>query len=58
MVVVLALVLAAIYGVYRLMKRLSRPKAVEDSAVKSPCVDFSRPGKALHVIGLGSRRTS
>ncbi len=55
MVFVLALVLAAIYGVYRLMKRVSRPKAVDDAAVKVLATTSLGSGKALHVIGLGSK---
>ncbi len=55
MVVVLALVLAAIYGVYRLMKRLSRPKATDDKTVRVLASTSLGPGKALHVIGLGSK---
>jgi flagellar protein FliO/FliZ len=55
MIVVLALVLAAIYGVYRLMKRVSRPKAADDSAVKVLASTSLGPGKALHVISLGSK---
>ena len=55
MVVVLALVLAAIYGVYRLMKKLSRPKTADDSAVKVLSTTSLGPGKALHVIALGSK---
>jgi flagellar protein FliO/FliZ len=55
MVVVLALVLAAIYGFYRLMKRLSRPKMAEDSAVKILASTSLGPGRALHVVALGSK---
>ena len=55
MIVVLALVLAAIYGVYRLMKFLSKPRTTEDSAVKVLASTSLGPGKALHVIGLGSK---
>jgi flagellar protein FliO/FliZ len=55
MIVVLALVLAAIYGIYRLMKRLARPKTAEDSAVKVLASTSLGQGKALHVIGLGSK---
>ena len=60
MVFVLALVLAAIYGVYRLMKRASRPKAVDDTAVRvlattslgpvRPCMWYASDGKA-YLIG-------
>jgi flagellar protein FliO/FliZ len=55
MVVVLALVLAAIYGVYRLMKRLGRPKASDSSAIKLLASTSLGPGKALHVVCLGSK---
>lgn len=55
MIVVLALVLAAIYGVYRLMKRLSKPKAAEDSAVKLLASTSLGPGRALYVVALGSK---
>jgi len=55
MVVVLALVLAAIYGVYRLMKKASRPKAAESSAVKVLASTSLGSGKALHVVALGSK---
>ena len=55
MVVVLALVLAAIYGIYRLMKRLSRPKSAESSAIKLLASTSIGPGKVLHVVGLGAK---
>lgn len=55
MVVVLALVLAAIYGVYRLMKRLSKPRTADSSAVKVLASAFLGTGKSLHVIALGSK---
>lgn len=55
MIVVLALVLAAIYGVYRLMKRLSKPRAADSSAVKILASTSLGPGRALHVIALGSK---
>jgi flagellar protein FliO/FliZ len=55
MIVVLALVLAAIYGLYRLMKSLSKPKIPDNSTVKVLASTSLGPGKALHVIGLGSK---
>jgi len=55
MIVVLALVLAAIYGIYRLLKRVSKPNVADDSAVKVLASTSLGPGKALHVISLGSK---
>jgi flagellar protein FliO/FliZ len=55
MIVVLALVLAAIYGVYRLLKRLTKPKTADDSAVKVLASTPLGAGKALHVVSLGSK---
>jgi flagellar protein FliO/FliZ len=55
MIVVLALVLAVIYCVYRLMKRLARPKAADSSAVKILASTNLGPGKALHIVALGSK---
>jgi flagellar protein FliO/FliZ len=55
MIFVLALVLGAIYGVYRLLKRLSKPKVADDSTLKILASTSLGPGKALHVIGLGSK---
>lgn len=55
MIVVLALVLAAIYGVYRLLKRFTRPKLADDSAVKVLASTSLGQGKALHVVSLGSK---
>jgi len=55
MVVVLALVLAAIYCVYRLMKKLAKPKDVEGSAIKILASQSLGPGRALHVVALGSK---
>jgi flagellar protein FliO/FliZ len=55
MVVVLALVLAAIYCVYRLMKKLARPKESEGSAIKILSSASLGPGRALHVVSLGSK---
>jgi flagellar protein FliO/FliZ len=55
MVFVLAIVLAAIYGVYRLMKRASRPKAADNKAVKVLATTALGPGKALHIVVVGSK---
>jgi flagellar protein FliO/FliZ len=55
MVVVLALVLCAIYLVFRLMKRLSRPKAGDEASIKVLASTGLGAGKALHVVALGSK---
>jgi flagellar protein FliO/FliZ len=55
MVLVLALVLAAIYAIYRLMKRASRPKTADDPAIKVLASTSLGQGKALHVVSLGSK---
>lgn len=55
MIVVLALVVAAIYGVYRLMRRMSRPKEADEESLKLLASRSLGPGKALHVVGLGSK---
>ncbi len=55
MIVVLALVVAAIYGVYRLMRRMSRPRAAEDESIRLLASRSLGPGKALHIVGLGTK---
>jgi flagellar protein FliO/FliZ len=55
MLFVLALVLAAIYCVYRLMRKLARPKESESSAIKLLASTGLGPGKALHVVALGTK---
>ncbi|MDA8427418.1 MAG: flagellar biosynthetic protein FliO [Treponema sp.] len=55
MIVVLALVLGAIYLVYRLMRRMAHPQEAEDSAVKILASTGLGPGKKLHVVGLGEK---
>ena len=55
MVVVLALVVAAIYVVYRLMRRVSRPKQADDSSLKLLASRSLGPGKSVHVLGLGAK---
>jgi len=55
MIFVLALVLGAIYGVFRLMRRLARPRGSEESAVKLLASTNIGPGRALHVVSLGSK---
>jgi len=55
MVVVLALVLAAIYGVYRLMRKVAKPKSQDSSAIKILASSSLGGGKALHVVALGSK---
>ncbi|HET7838271.1 MAG TPA: flagellar biosynthetic protein FliO [Rectinemataceae bacterium] len=55
MVVVLALVLGAIYGAYRLMRRASRPRIEEDPTVKVLATASLGPGKAVHVLSVGNQ---
>jgi flagellar protein FliO/FliZ len=55
MIVVLALVLAAIYGVYRLMKSLAKPKAADNSSLRMLASSSLGAGKALHIVALGSK---
>ncbi len=55
MVVVLALVLGAIYGAYRLMRRASRPRIEEDPTVKLLATASLGPGKAVHVLSVGNQ---
>jgi flagellar protein FliO/FliZ len=55
MVVVLALVLAVIYCVYRLMKKLAKPKNAESSTIKILASTSLGPGKGLHVVALGAK---
>lgn len=55
MVVVLALVLGAIYLVFRLMKRLGKPKIGSDSAIKVLATTSLGTGRAVHVINIGSK---
>jgi flagellar biosynthetic protein FliO len=55
MVVVLVLVLAAIYGAYRLFKKFAKPKAADDSAVRILSTSSLGQGRALHVIGVGAK---
>ena len=55
MVLVLALVLVAMYLVFRLMKRFSKPKAQSDGAVKVLASAGLGTGKAVHVVGIGNK---
>jgi hypothetical protein len=52
MFLVLALVLACIYGLYALLKRSSRPKAQPDAPIKSPCL-HGRGAGTEHYGGFG-----
>jgi flagellar protein FliO/FliZ len=55
MVLVLALVLGVVYIAYRLMRRLARPKASDDPAIRILASTSLGPGKAIHVIYIGSK---
>jgi flagellar protein FliO/FliZ len=55
MVLVLALVLGLIYLVFRIMKRVSKPKVASDSELKILASTSLGQGRAVHVIGVGSK---
>ena len=55
MMVVLGLVIAAIYGLYALLKRSSRPKAPEDSYLRVLAAANLAAGRSLHVVSLGDK---
>jgi flagellar protein FliO/FliZ len=55
MVIVLALVIAAIYGLYALLKRSSRPRNEEDAYIKILASSPLGAGKMLHVVSVGER---
>ena len=55
MVVVLAVVLGAIYLVVRLLKRLSRPRAGDEAAIRVLATTGLGGGKSLHVVSLGPK---
>ena len=54
MVVALAIVVAAIYLVFRLLKRATRPQADGDDSIKVLASAPLGQGKALHVVSVGS----
>jgi flagellar protein FliO/FliZ len=55
MVVVLAIVVAAIYLVFRFLRRATRPQAAGDDSIKVLASAPLGPGKALHIVSVGSR---
>ncbi|MGD9938425.1 MAG: FliO/MopB family protein [Clostridia bacterium] len=55
MIVVLAFVIAAIYGLYALIKRSSRPRNEEDSYIKVLASSPLSAGKTLHIVAVGER---
>ncbi len=55
MVLVLGLVLAAIYGLYALLRRNARPRAREDAYLRVLASAQLSPGRFLHVASLGDR---
>jgi len=54
MVVALAIVVAAIYLVFRVLKRASRPQGAGDDSIKVLASTPLGQGKALHVVSVGS----
>ncbi len=55
MIIVLAFVLAAIYGLYALIKRSARPRNEEDAYIKVLASSPLAAGKTLHVVSVGER---
>lgn len=55
MVVVLALVIGAIYGVYVLLRRSSRAKASDDSYLRVLATTNLAVGRSVHVVALGDK---
>jgi len=53
MVLVLGLVIAAIYGLYALLRRSSRPGSVPDSYLRVLATTNLAAGRNLHVVALG-----
>ncbi|MFH2116064.1 MAG: flagellar biosynthetic protein FliO [Spirochaetota bacterium] len=55
MIIVLAFVIAAIYGLYALMRRAARPRNEEDAYIKVLASSPLAAGKTLHVVAVGER---
>jgi len=55
MMLVLGLVIAAIYGLYALLKRSARPKASDDSYLRVLAATSLAAGRSLHVVSLGDK---
>lgn len=55
MIFVLALVLVAIWLVFRFMKKAARPKGSSESAIKVLASTSMGQGKAVHLVGLGGK---
>lgn len=55
MMLVLGLVIAAIYGIYVLLKRSVRPKAADDSYLRVLAATNLAAGRSLHVVSLGDK---
>lgn len=55
MIIVLALVIAAIYGLYALLRRSSRQRAPSDSYLRVLATTNLAVGRSLHVVALGDK---
>lgn len=55
MVLVLGFVIAAIYGLYALIRRSSRPKPMSDSPLKILATNQVGPGRSLLVASVGTK---
>lgn len=55
MVIVLALVIGAIYGLYVLLRRSSRPRTSDDSYLRVLATTRLAVGRSVHVVALGDK---
>jgi len=55
MIIVLALVIAAIYGLYALLRRSTRQRAASDSYLRVLATTNLAVGRSLHVVALGDK---
>ncbi len=55
MILVLALVLGAMYLVFKVLKRIGKPKAADDSSIRILASASIGAGRALHVVTLGEK---
>jgi flagellar protein FliO/FliZ len=55
MLLVLAMVLGAMYLVFRLLRAIARPRQAEDSAIRVLSTTSLGSGRALHVVALGEK---
>ncbi|MCX7025552.1 MAG: flagellar biosynthetic protein FliO [Spirochaetes bacterium] len=55
MIIVLALVVASIYGVFRLMRSLAKPRTPDDPYLKVLASTQLGPGRWLYIVSVGAK---